>query len=188
MRGLKPKTVSEHQRYLDRLIYPTLGDMRLKDMTPATVRAWIGTLNARTPRINEHAYALLETIFATAVQDELLDRTPCRERMRKPIRRIGEPATLDELAGTRPAGPRSDRYRRMLDQDVLVRCGSTPARVWPHAPVRTWPGTWFVGFGQHRRGRRVGGRRGLTGLECGPAASWRSISLTAWRQGVLSSR
>jgi integrase len=55
-------------------------------------------LNAKTPRINEHAYALLKTIFATAVQDELLDRNPCRERMRRPVRHIGEPATLDELA------------------------------------------------------------------------------------------
>jgi len=51
-------------------------------VTPATVRAWVGILNAKTPRINEHAYALLKTIFATAVQDELLDRNPCRERMR----------------------------------------------------------------------------------------------------------
>ncbi len=94
--GLKPKTVSEYQRYLDRLIYPTLGDLRLKDVTPAPIRAWIGKLNPKTARLNEHAYALLKTIFATAVQDELLDRNPFRERMRKPVRHIGEPATLDE--------------------------------------------------------------------------------------------
>ena len=55
VRGLKPKTVSEYQRYLDRLIYPTLGEMRLKDITPATVRAWIGKLNPKTSRLNEHA-------------------------------------------------------------------------------------------------------------------------------------
>ncbi|MFN8137519.1 MAG: hypothetical protein U0R79_08115 [Propionicimonas sp.] len=59
--------MSEYQRYLDRLIYPTLGEMRLKDVTPATVRAWIGKLNPKTS-LNEHAYALLKTIFATAVQ------------------------------------------------------------------------------------------------------------------------
>jgi hypothetical protein len=29
VRGLKPKTVSEYKRYLDRMIYPTLGEMRL---------------------------------------------------------------------------------------------------------------------------------------------------------------
>ncbi len=113
VRGLKPKTVSEYQRYLDRLIYPTLGEMRLKDVTPATVRAWIGKLNPRTSRLNEHAYALLKTIFATAVQDELLDRNPCRERMRKPARHIGEPATLDELALLVAAMP--ERLRLMIE-------------------------------------------------------------------------
>jgi integrase len=113
VRGLKPKTVSEYRRYLDRLIYPTLGELRLKDITPAAVRAWIGKLNARTPRINEHAYALLKTIFATAVQDELLDRNPCRERMRKPIRHIGEPATLQELAMLVAAMP--ERLRLMIE-------------------------------------------------------------------------
>jgi hypothetical protein len=29
VRGLKPKTVSEYKRYLDRMIYPTLGEIRL---------------------------------------------------------------------------------------------------------------------------------------------------------------
>jgi integrase len=113
VRGLKPKTVSEYRRYLDRLIYPTLGELRLRDTTPATVRAWVGMLNAKTPRINEHAYALLKTIFATAVQDELLDRNPGRERMRKPVRHIGEPASLDELALLVAALP--ERLRLMIE-------------------------------------------------------------------------
>lgn len=38
VRGLKPKTVSEYGRYLDRLIYPTLGDLRLKDLTE---QSWV---------------------------------------------------------------------------------------------------------------------------------------------------
>ena len=113
VRGLKPKTVSEYRRYLDRLIYPTLGELRLRDVTPATVRSWVGMLNAKTPRLNEHAYALLKTIFATAVQDELLDRNPCRERMRKPVRHIGEPASLDELALLVAALP--ERLRLMIE-------------------------------------------------------------------------
>lgn len=43
VRGLKPKTVSEYQRYRDRLIHLTLGELRLKDVTSATVCACIGT-------------------------------------------------------------------------------------------------------------------------------------------------
>ena len=72
---------------------------------------WV--LNPRTPRLNEHAYAVLKEIFATAVQDELLERNPCRERMRKPVRHIGEPASLDELALLVAAVP--ERLRLMIE-------------------------------------------------------------------------
>ena len=123
VRGLKPKTVSEYQRYLDRLIYPSLGDLRLKDFTPATIRAWVGSLNPKTPRMNEHAYALLKTVFATAVQDELLDRNPCRERMRKPARHIGEPATLEELALLVEAMPERLRLMILLAAWCALRFG-----------------------------------------------------------------
>ena len=123
VRGLKPKTVSEYQRYLDRLIHPSLGELRLKDVTPATIRAWVGSLNPKMPRMNEHAYALLKAIFATAVQDELLDRNPCRERMRKPPRHIGEPATLDELALLVAAMPERLRLMILLAAWCALRFG-----------------------------------------------------------------
>ncbi len=90
-------------------------------------RAWIGKLNARTPRINEHAHTLLKTIFATAVQDELLDRNPCRERMRKPVRHIGEPATLDELALLVAAMP--ERLRLMIELADSVRVVAFPPHI-----------------------------------------------------------
>lgn len=47
MRGLKPKTVSEYQSYLDRLIFSALGDLRLKDVTSATIRGWVGGRTGR---------------------------------------------------------------------------------------------------------------------------------------------
>lgn len=42
----------------------------------------------------------------------MLDRNPCRERMRKPVRHIGEPATLEELALLVAAMP--ERLRLMI--------------------------------------------------------------------------
>jgi integrase len=70
-------------------------------------------LNPKTPRLNEHAYTVLKEIVATAVQDERLERNPCRERMRKPVRHIGEPASLDELALLVAALP--ERPRLMIE-------------------------------------------------------------------------
>lgn len=66
-------------------------------------------LNAKTPRINEHAHALLKTIFATAVQNELLDRNPRRERMRKPVRQVLTKSgrqLCDPSSSQFPTGPR----------------------------------------------------------------------------------
>lgn len=39
--GLKPKTVSEYRRYLDHLIYPTLGEVHLRDVSRPR-SAWSG--------------------------------------------------------------------------------------------------------------------------------------------------
>ena len=113
VRRLKPKTESEYKRYLSRLILPTLGELRLKDISPVTVRSWLTKLNPTTPRLNEHVYALLKEILATAVEDELLDRNPCREHLKKPVRHIGEPATLEELAKLVEAMP--ERLRLMIE-------------------------------------------------------------------------
>ena len=47
VRGLKPKTMSEYGRYLDRLIYPTLGQVRLKGFTPCAMRATSSAMASR---------------------------------------------------------------------------------------------------------------------------------------------
>jgi Phage integrase, N-terminal SAM-like domain len=114
VRRVKPKTESEYKRYLSRLILPSLGELRLKDISPVTVRSWLTKLNPTTPRLNEHVYALLKEILATAVEDELLDRNPCRERLKKPVRHIGEPATLEELAKLVEAMPERLRLNGRL--------------------------------------------------------------------------
>lgn len=113
VRQLKPKTESEYKRYLSRLILPMLGELRLKDISPATIRAWLTKLNPSAPRLNQNAYALLKEMLATAVEDELIDRNPCRERIKKPVRHIGEPATLEELAKLVEAMP--ERLRLMIE-------------------------------------------------------------------------
>lgn len=123
VRGLKPKTESEYRRYLSRLILPRLGALRLKDISPATVRSWLTKLNPETPRLNEHAYALLKEILATAVEDELIDRNPCRERLKKRGRHIGEPATLEELARLVQAMPERLQLMILLAAWCALRFG-----------------------------------------------------------------
>lgn len=94
---LAPRTISEYERYLDRAILPELGDMRLPDVTPATIKRWLAGLNPATPGYNANVYNLLKSMFRTAAEDELITKNPCRENLRKPKRKTFEPATPEQL-------------------------------------------------------------------------------------------
>ena len=77
-RTLKPRTHALYRSLLDRFILPGLGDLPLKDLSPATVRAWHATVTPNRPTQRAHAYSLLRSICATAVTDDLIVANPCR--------------------------------------------------------------------------------------------------------------
>lgn len=112
-KGLKPKTVSEYQRYLDRLILPTLGDILLQDITPQMISAWVAKQGNGTPRITELAYSLLKSILATAVEEELISKSPCRTKIRKSAHTENEPPSIAELHLITDALP--ERLRLMVE-------------------------------------------------------------------------
>ena len=121
-RQLRPRTRAEYVKLLQGHLLPTFGSVDLEDITPAMVRAWHAELGERTgPTRRAHAYALLRTILATAVDDDALAANPCRirgagtSRRAKPIR----PATLAELAAIADAMPA--RYRAAVL--VAAWCG-----------------------------------------------------------------
>jgi integrase len=114
-RELKPRTRYDYQRLLDRLILPTFGDRPLSVVTPTAVRQWYTKLDPATPTLRSHAYALLRTLFATAITDELLNTAnPCRIRGAGSAKRAREirPASVEELATLIGAAP--PKYRAML--------------------------------------------------------------------------
>lgn len=107
-RQLRPRTEQLYKSMLERLILPSLGDLKLVTLTPAAVRAWHSGLGTDKPTRNSHAYSLLHAICATAVQDEVLDANPCRIRgaMQTKRRRDVEvltPAQVEKLASKMPA-------------------------------------------------------------------------------------
>lgn len=98
-RDLKPRTRAHYRKLLDSRILPTFGTQRLADITPASVRLWHSTQDAGTPTMRAHAYALLRTIFTTAVADDLVLANPCRVKGAGASKRVKQirPATLPEL-------------------------------------------------------------------------------------------
>lgn len=80
--GLSARTRDLYSSLLRLHIAPTLGDHELRAVTPAAVRQWRQRL--LTKGVGEStvakAYRLLRAILATAVDDDLLSRNPCRIR------------------------------------------------------------------------------------------------------------
>ncbi|WP_249051521.1 site-specific integrase [Cellulomonas fimi] len=113
-RDLKPRTRAHYRRLLDTRLLPAFADERLADVTPAQVRMWHAALDPGTPTIRAHAYALLRTIYTTAVTDDLVPTNPCRiagAGATKRARTI-RPASLAELEVLTAAMP--DQLRPMV--------------------------------------------------------------------------
>ncbi|WP_163685832.1 tyrosine-type recombinase/integrase [Mycolicibacterium gadium] len=77
-RPIKARTRAHYRAILDRELLPAFGDRPLSAITPADVRAWYGKTLVNHPTMRSHTYSLLKTILATAMNDELIDASPCR--------------------------------------------------------------------------------------------------------------
>jgi len=114
-RDLAGRTPSTYRGLLRNHLLPAFGSRQLDDILADDVRAWYaragktGKLSSRSK-----AYALMHAIYATAVDDELIARNPCRitGALKAPRRRAIKPATLTELRVLVDALP--ERYRTMI--------------------------------------------------------------------------
>jgi integrase len=80
---LRPRTRELYAGLLRRHILPALGEIEMRCLTSAGVRTWHASLlkaGKPGPITVAKSYRLLKTIMATAVEDELLTKNPCRVR------------------------------------------------------------------------------------------------------------
>lgn len=112
-RDLAPTTRDHYTQLLRDHLTPTFGQCPLTAITPAAVREWHARLKTG-PTARAHAYMLLSSILATAVDDEAIPASPCRMRgagRAKRARRV-QPASLAELETITQKVP--TRYRLMI--------------------------------------------------------------------------
>ncbi len=124
-RTLKPRTRDHYQRLLDAQLLPTFGTMVLTSVTPTDVRRWHGAMGTTTPTLRAHAYGLLRTIMATAVNDELLAANPVHivgAGSAKAVHKI-RPASLPELEALVTAMPQRYRVMTLLAAWCALRFG-----------------------------------------------------------------
>lgn len=104
-RGIR--TAGDDEARMRDHVLPALGDVRLADLRPKRVRAWVHALRAGelAPRTVRHVYSTLRACMTEAVVEELIMATPCvllpgdlpEKRDADPTWRSGAVFRLDEI-------------------------------------------------------------------------------------------
>jgi integrase len=98
-RPIKTRTREHYAAILEAHLLPVFGAKPLGAITPKDVREWHAATLTDRPTLRSHAYSLLRTIMASAVNDELLDANPCRITGAGRTDRVHKirPASIEEL-------------------------------------------------------------------------------------------
>ncbi|MEV0727723.1 site-specific integrase [Polymorphospora sp. NPDC050346] len=99
-RDLKPRTREEYERHIRLHVRPYLGTSALNSLAPPHIRAWRAERLAAGVGKSTVAktYRILHAIFATAVDDDLIRRNPCRIKGAGQDKAEERPtATLDQV-------------------------------------------------------------------------------------------
>lgn len=125
---LKPRTVTEQARLLDRLILPVFGPVPLQRVTVAMVDTWWAALPLDTPTQNARAYEVLRMVFGDAIDRDMLGRNPCRIKGATSVTRQSETVlpTMAEL--TVILDTIAPRYRLMVA--LAAWCGLREGELW----------------------------------------------------------
>jgi integrase len=98
-RKLRPSTRSRYQGLLNCHILPRFGELELGLVTTRAIRVWNSGLRVTHPDTAAQAYRLLATIYNTAVEEDLIGRSPCKVKGASQHRNPERPvATVREMA------------------------------------------------------------------------------------------
>lgn len=125
-RPLAARTRDNYQALLDLHLLPTFADVPLPSITPDMVGRWHDLTAVGKPTTRAHAYSLLRTILASAIDDgRITTANPARIRGGGSTERakIIRPATLGELEQIAAAMPDHHRLMVLLAAWCALRFG-----------------------------------------------------------------
>ncbi|MGQ0643625.1 MAG: tyrosine-type recombinase/integrase [Gemmatimonadaceae bacterium] len=84
---VKPSTVAEYRRLLDRDILPTLGDSRVNNVSRRDIERLLASMEAR-PAVANNVHVVLRAMFTYAIDHELRadGKNPCARIRRYPVK------------------------------------------------------------------------------------------------------
>lgn len=149
-RTVKPATRRLHWVHYRRIV-AGLGDYRLDEVRPDMVRSWV-VAQQGGPTVTRGAYALLVSIYRQAVEDELVDRSPCRASSVLPVHE---------------------------DRKVTLPTDAQLATLVEAMPERLRPAVLLGAFGGLRAGEVLGLTRGDVDLAAGTVRVERTVTRQA---------
>ena len=145
-KGIRPLTLAEYRKDLDLHVLPSLGKLRLSEITAQDVKALVTHLESKpsgkdpskrlSPGTIRNALAPLRALFATAVEEGLLRSNPMSgmrlagRRVQPQDRRVLTNEELAALLAATPEGP-ARLFLRLLAETGL-RVGEGVALRWEH--------------------------------------------------------
>ena len=109
---------------LDKHIVPRLGKTSLASLSPSAVASWHASIAKTQPTMAAKAYRLLAKIMRTAVDEEVLVRTPCRVKGAASETSAERPvATVAEVQALADAMPDDQRIAPLLATWCQLRRG-----------------------------------------------------------------
>lgn len=124
-RPIKARTAEHYGNILEDHLLPTFGSKALSAITPAEIREWHAGALVDRPTMRAHAYSLLRTILASAVNDELITANPCHIRGAGSSKRqiVIRPASVAELGALTAAMPERLQLMVVLASWCAMRFG-----------------------------------------------------------------
>jgi integrase len=126
-RPIKARTREHYQNILDDHLLESFGQRLIAAIKPKDIREWYAKTLADKPTMRSHAYSLLRTIMASAVNDEVIDANPCRIVGAGRAKRVHKirPASVEELSVLTAAMPERLRLMVTLASWCALRFGET---------------------------------------------------------------
>lgn len=100
---------SNYQGYLDKRIYPALGDLKMPEITPAQITAFLLSIQAEGKAHSTvvKVYTILQGIFRMAYLGDMIDRNPL-DKVERPKPR------KDEIKSTEPEAYTAEEVQKIL--------------------------------------------------------------------------
>ncbi len=131
--NVKPSTLQGYNSLLNQHITPALGELMLTDIAPLHVERLLQSKSALSPKTRRNLVGLLQGIFLLAEDDDLVEKSPVRDR-HKPVvpkreKPVWTPEQVRAIIGSVP-----EPYRALFACAALTgaRLGELLALQWKH--------------------------------------------------------